>query len=506
MKFDFSKLICSALLFFVASTVEAQVGIGTTSPGASLEVKNTNNDSLIFKLKGNDLLDKLVVRETGEIFISDPVNDESSERFLSVDNDNIIRYRNWANIKPTGLERINEGNGDGWRLIGRNPNDYANIGYQAVDFGLCQSGSNKGAAGAFSFIGPGINNYTSSNFQLNHVIIGGNNNFIQDDGSDTGIFGVSIVGGNSNDVFSNSTARTFLHGNNNKFEKYSYGALLGSNNIIRFDSSLRGIGNNNELSEKSKGIIFGDFNIIGKAISGTMLGNNNQVGNFIDSKGEHGGYVFGSNNINNSGKSFLIGTGNNGQQNGGKNYSFLIGNNNSNNQAMPSFLFGNDLINRVPFHVVLGQYNEILDSSHPTTMVAYEISELPQSYYSITNDPVFTVGIGYKNQTGGIVRKDGFRVYRNGKVEIRQSPATNNTSEKIYARDIDGTFVLRDANSLISSFFSTTNYSGAIDNSYLNSNYSTASIGHQVYSEASNKIYVKISGTNWISYNTNLIP
>ncbi len=50
---------------------------------------------------------------------------------------------------PTGLEAINEGNGIGWRLIGRNPANYGNIGLNATD--LSNSNTGRGALGEESF-------------------------------------------------------------------------------------------------------------------------------------------------------------------------------------------------------------------------------------------------------------------------------------------------------------------------------------------------------------------
>ena len=54
-------------------------------------------------------------------------------------------------IMPTGLEAIDEGNGVGWRLIGRDPLNYGNIGIDAVDFGFSSSAGTTGATGNNSF-------------------------------------------------------------------------------------------------------------------------------------------------------------------------------------------------------------------------------------------------------------------------------------------------------------------------------------------------------------------
>ena len=51
----------------------------------------------------------------------------------------------------TGLEAIDEGNGIGWRLVGRNPSNYGNIGQYAIDLSYNNIPSAKGATGNRSF-------------------------------------------------------------------------------------------------------------------------------------------------------------------------------------------------------------------------------------------------------------------------------------------------------------------------------------------------------------------
>jgi len=51
----------------------------------------------------------------------------------------------------TGLEKINEGNGEGWRLSGQNPDNYGNIGQNAVDLSISDIVSTtNGATGDYS--------------------------------------------------------------------------------------------------------------------------------------------------------------------------------------------------------------------------------------------------------------------------------------------------------------------------------------------------------------------
>lgn len=50
----------------------------------------------------------------------------------------------------TGLERIDEGNGEGWKLIDADNTYHGNIGFEAIDLSWSISGTNRGATGAAS--------------------------------------------------------------------------------------------------------------------------------------------------------------------------------------------------------------------------------------------------------------------------------------------------------------------------------------------------------------------
>ena len=52
-----------------------------------------------------------------------------------------------TNNKNSGLESLNEGNGGGWRLIGRDPTKYGEIGLNAIDFSYSTNGDKNGATG-----------------------------------------------------------------------------------------------------------------------------------------------------------------------------------------------------------------------------------------------------------------------------------------------------------------------------------------------------------------------
>ena len=66
-------------------------------------------------------------------------------------------------VNPTGLEAIDEGNGTGWRLIGKNPTNYGNTGSNSVDFShSISSSTTNGATGNNSFAA-GYNTEASGN-------------------------------------------------------------------------------------------------------------------------------------------------------------------------------------------------------------------------------------------------------------------------------------------------------------------------------------------------------
>jgi len=64
-----------------------------------------------------------------------------------------------TNFENSGLERIDEGNGDGWRLIDRDPTYYGDIGQTAIDFSLSTvSGSTTMGSTGFGAVTFGLNN------------------------------------------------------------------------------------------------------------------------------------------------------------------------------------------------------------------------------------------------------------------------------------------------------------------------------------------------------------
>jgi len=114
-------------------------------------------------------------------------------------------WKKLASGEATGLERINEGGiQDGWRLIGRNSDNYGNIGSGSIDFSLSHDGTNGGAKGDFSFVTG--NNHTmviSPNRSITTTFMAGESNSATAN-ANSGISASSVFG-NQNSIGGNGT-------------------------------------------------------------------------------------------------------------------------------------------------------------------------------------------------------------------------------------------------------------------------------------------------------------
>jgi len=81
----------------------------------------------------------------------------------------VVAYPASSIVSVTGLEAIDEGNGVGWRLIGRDPDNYGNIGLNAIDFSNSDAVSTeRGSTGRLS-VTFGENNI---NQQTGSIVLG----------------------------------------------------------------------------------------------------------------------------------------------------------------------------------------------------------------------------------------------------------------------------------------------------------------------------------------------
>ena len=90
-----------------------------------------------------------VVKRTGDANFP-----ELSTTMIDAANDDSAVTKGWVvdNAGGSGLEAIDEGNGVGWRLIGRDADNYGNIGLNAVDLSNSTSASSTtGAVGTLTF-------------------------------------------------------------------------------------------------------------------------------------------------------------------------------------------------------------------------------------------------------------------------------------------------------------------------------------------------------------------
>jgi len=256
--------------------------------------------------------------------------------------------------RPSGLERV----GDGYRLVGADPNMYGEIGENSVDISKSDrtSGSLRGAEGNGSFVG----GYNSGSSGYTNFIYG---NYCY------ATFSQNFVTGNNNSANSN---QGFISGNGNKIISNISLFLLGSNNSI-----LGGFQNTIGSSE----FVPSDASIIG--------GSNNLL--LADYSTILGGYT---NKINGGceGSSILSGIINTINSR----YSTIIGNGNQTNGSTTTAI-GNNIITSTVYETIIGTYPNII-TGNATTFVL--------------TDSIFRVGIG----TATASRKDGFRVYKNGVV------------------------------------------------------------------------------------------
>jgi hypothetical protein len=155
-------------------------------------------------------------------------------------------------LSGTGLEAIDEGNGIGWRLKGRDPNNYGDIGLGAVDLSYNPVSSGKGALGIRSF---------ASNAS---VIASGNSSFASNTNT-TSSGDSSRSGGVATESFSFAE---FVHGTySTDYTPLSTIAINALDRLINFGNGTSG--NKHDaftiLKNGKTGIGFDNFETTGSA-------------------------------------------------------------------------------------------------------------------------------------------------------------------------------------------------------------------------------------------------
>jgi hypothetical protein len=152
------------------------------------KTKNFSIDDILTYFQNNNPTDYVLPTSTTIILGGVKVDGTT----ITIDGSGVIS----SSASSTGLEAINEGSGVGWRLIGRNPANYGNIGLDATDFGTSTSASStKGATGTRAF-NIGDNNIVSS---IGGFAVG-SNNIVSSTSAGSGNFGAHFAIGGVNNV------------------------------------------------------------------------------------------------------------------------------------------------------------------------------------------------------------------------------------------------------------------------------------------------------------------
>jgi hypothetical protein len=172
-------------------------------------------------ISGNTInIDALQFIQTRGLILANPLSGiTGATTVLSRDTDGVVGEVYMSGITPnSGLELISEGGQDGWRLIGRNPVDYGNIGEGAIDFTKMTVSAGTNSIGA-------TGSYALSFGEDNHAdgwasIAGGWENTVTGDGGAS--FGSgNLVGGYAGMGF----------GVQNNVDSF-YGGIIGRGNYV----------------------------------------------------------------------------------------------------------------------------------------------------------------------------------------------------------------------------------------------------------------------------------
>ena len=167
-----------------------RVGINTDTPKATLDLRpnpdnalataTTNEGLLIPKLSKARVANITTPENATMIYVENLIYTGTDPRVSGIISPGFYYYDNskskWIKlndlvgspIEPTGLERLTENGNTGWRLIGRDPNFYGNIGFGAIDFSHSTFPSTvNGATGPYSVaLGPNAIASSSQSFAV----------------------------------------------------------------------------------------------------------------------------------------------------------------------------------------------------------------------------------------------------------------------------------------------------------------------------------------------------
>lgn len=179
-------------------------------------------------------------------------------------------------VPSTGLEVLDEGNGNGWRLIGQDANNYGNIGLGAVDLSSnAVQNTSFGATGNFSFAA-GANNIASGEYSFVYGNLSAATSFFsmafganaEAQGESSFAFGLNpLASGDYSFSFGRNT-------NANQNFGFAFGDNANANGIYAFAGGLQSIASGSSSFSFGEDVNSnGDFSL--------SFGNNNTVdGNY----------------------------------------------------------------------------------------------------------------------------------------------------------------------------------------------------------------------------------
>lgn len=299
----------------VANTVVAQegkVGINTETPNATLDITAKVTDgSRIEGLKTpqltGDALKAMTTQLTADndglvVFVTSAVTtpDASTEavtlpgyyRFnfatqpsISVSQGkSFYTAKSWVRLEPTGLEIVKEGGKIGRRLVGTNPERYANIGTAAIDLSFQNNGTTDGGASGNYSVATGVGTKATGA----NSFAGGQNN------QSTGKNAVAIVGYNNTASGENSFAggNTSTASSVNSFA-FGHTAKANSEAAVAFGRNVEVKG----VDSKSSFAV-GQQNVIDSSPNSFVFGVNSSISNSQNSfAGGAGSSVKGNSSI-----------------------------------------------------------------------------------------------------------------------------------------------------------------------------------------------------------------
>lgn len=298
-----------SLCLFCITGLSGQIGINTSNPQASLDIVAQSNATakglLVPRLTSAEIFAMTTQNKLGSeqhsliVFATDTpshsdfviskITQPGFYRYTYNGADPIQQY--WRKMEPTAFERIIQNGKSGIRLIDANPQNYANIGNNAVDASFSNqiiAGGN-GASGDYSFAS-GLNNVASGAGSLvmgeqntsygSHSFSGGlksraigENSMAMGDEVDA-VGNNTIAFGKTNSV-SWADNSSILAGRNNRVSNSLNSVILsGHNNTV----NLTGSADDNFSSPNYNGIsnnILGGYN---NTISGTLIQHHTIVG------------------------------------------------------------------------------------------------------------------------------------------------------------------------------------------------------------------------------------